>query len=107
MIERSLSLIDGNGSDLGQGAVVALVSVALVFLILAIIITVTYLIGLAVKKYSSKKEKPVSPDDAPAEIFEGIDTDDEDMVAAVLVASIDYRQECGKNVKVVSVKEIH
>ena len=102
-----LALIDGFGRDIGQGAVVALVSVALVFAILAIIIAITSAVGSLMRKKATGKLSPAQ-DTQPSSVpeWEGLDTEDEDMVAAVLTAAIDCRNETHKNVRVVSVKEI-
>ena len=82
----------------------------MVFLILLIIITITHLVFKALGYLDLKKEidgikkveKPVENTAKPTQFNEN----DEDMVAAVLVATIDYRNEINQDVKLVSVKEI-
>ncbi len=106
MNKFGLSLINGLEPNLGEGVIVSIVSILLVFLILGIIIAVTYFIGLAIQNAVKKAPvKAVAPAAATDE-WGGLDIDDADAVAAVLVASIDYRNEIHQNVKVVSVKEI-
>ena len=99
-----LALIDGLGKDLGQGGVIAIASIALVFAILAIIIVIAYAVGIIVdKKAASKVEEPKK------EVVtekKSVNVSDEDAMVAVLVASIDMRNETKKDVKLVSIKEI-
>ena len=61
MKDLLLALIDGNGRDyvrnLGDGALVSILAIVLVFSILAIIIAVTYVIGKAIEKKSMTVEK--------------------------------------------------
>ncbi len=99
-----LALIDGLGKDLGQGGIVAIASIALVFAILAIIIVIAYIAGVIVdKKAASKVEEPKK--EVVAE-KKSVNVSDEDAMVAVLVASIDMRNETKKDVKLVSIKEI-
>lgn len=99
-----LALIDGLGKDLGQGGVIAIVSIALVFAILAIIIVIAYIAGVIVdKKAASKVEEPKKEIVAERKT---VNVSDEDAMVAVLVASIDMRNETKKDVKLVSIKEI-
>ena len=102
------AIVDGSGKDLSVGGIIALVSIAMVFIILAIIIFVTWFInagigsvGQLAKKRCKKSENPQQKADKIS-----VDINDEDATVAVLVASIDYRNETHKNVKVISVKEI-
>lgn len=105
-----LSLIDGNKRDFGEGALVSILAIMLVFAILSIIIAITYAIGKAIEKQSKKlvdveKETPV-PHTPQNTNKVAVDLNDEDAVVATLVASIDYRQQTKKDFKVISVKEI-
>ncbi|MBO4217798.1 MAG: OadG family protein [Clostridia bacterium] len=100
-----LSVVSGSGSDLGQGGIIALLSILLVFLMLALIVLITWLVFIAIGKFTGKAKPPVvpvtaAPAPAPAELTE-------DAIAAALVASIDYRNETKKDIKVISIKEIN
>ena len=103
------AIVDGSGRDLSVGGIIALVSIAMVFTILAIIIFVTWFINagitsvgqLAKRKKENKAENPTINEEKVS-----VNLNDEDATVAVLVASIDYRNETHKNVKVISVKEI-
>lgn len=102
--------VDGsNKFDWGNGAIVALVSILIVFLILALVIAVTHFLFKGIEKVASKvpakKEKEIAIE---KQVTRGpVVITDEDMMAAVLVATIDYQNEIKKGVKVVSVKEIN
>ena len=104
-----LSLIDGNKSDLGQGGLISILAILLVFSILAIIIASTFYIGKGIEKYS-KKEAPQKQEVVATKVENEnkqiADLSDEDAIVAALVASIDYRNEIKKDIKVVSIKEI-
>lgn len=105
------AILDGNKTYAwGESAIAAVVAIVLVFVVLLLIIGLTYLIFKLLgyfeikkeidemKKSQSSKESVIAP--------ATLDENDEDMVAAVLVATIDYRNEVNKDVKLVSVKEI-
>ena len=101
--------VDGSTKfDWGNGAIVAVVSILIVFLILALVILITHFlfkgIDKVASKVSAKTEEKVS--EQPVSRQPVVITDD-DMMAAVLVATIDYQNEIKKGVKVVSVKEIN
>ncbi len=97
-----------------QGALYSILAIVMVFAILLIIIGITTLVfkltGLfdmkaeldASKKSKEEAQAPVATKKANGPVV----IKDDDMMAAVLVATIDYRNEIGKDVKVVSVKEI-
>ena len=104
-----LSLIDGNGKDLGQGGLISILAIALVFAILAIIIAITFFVGKGIEKYPNKTSKESS--EIPVakvedSVKQNADLSDEDAVVAALVASIDYRNQVKKDIKVISIKEI-
>ena len=48
-----LALVDGAGKDLGSGGIIAIFSIVLVFLILGIIIAITYVVGLVIQKFAN------------------------------------------------------
>ena len=103
-----LSLIDGSQKDLGQGGLISILSILLVFSILAIIIAITFFVGKGIEKYSLKtvSENQSVSKQPQIEQKQNVDLSDEDAVVAALVASIDYRNEIKKDIKVVSIKEI-
>ena len=105
----SSAILDGMGNDLGDGGFVAVISALLVFAILAVIILITGCVGKLIEKNTHAEAVADVSADTPAEAVAGqkLDPNDEDAVVAALVASIDYRNETKKDIKVISVKEIH
>ena len=105
------AVMDGSKTyQWADSAIAAVVAILMVFLILLIIIAITHLVFKALGYFDLKKEidnakKPqnVQENVAKSQLF---DENDEDMVAAVLVATIDYQSEIKQDVKLVSVKEI-
>ena len=106
-----LDVIDkGTTITVGQGALYSVLAIAMVFAILLIIIGVTYLVFKITGLFDLKKEldaakKAKEGASAPASSGE-VTIKDDDMMAAVLVATIDYRLTHKSDVRVVSVKEI-
>ena len=89
----------------GQGILDSIICIAIVFLILALICGIVSLFKyIKVEDKAPKSEvKTVS---APQKKFTMDDIVDDDMMAAALVATIDYRNECKTNVRLVSIKEV-
>jgi len=107
-----LDAIDkGTTITVGEGALYSILAIAMVFAILLIIIGVTYLVFKITGLFDLKKEldaakKAKEGASAPASSGE-VTIKDDDMMAAVLVATIDYRLTHKSDVRVVSVKEIN
>ena len=97
---------------LSQGALYALLSILMVFAVILIIIGITTLIfkllGLfELKKMldaNKKKANLVAETDNSNE--KNKDITDEDMMVAVLIATIDYQNEIHQDVRLISVKEV-
>ena len=108
-----LDAIDkGTTITVGEGALYSIVAIAMVFAILLIIIGVTYLVFKITGLFDLKKEldeakKAKEAASAPAAPSGEVTIKDDDMMAAVLVATIDYRLTHKSDVRVVSVKEIN
>lgn len=102
----------GDSMNIGNGALYSIVSILMVFVILLVIIGITALVFKINGLFDMKKEldankaksnnTPKKENQARGEVK----IEDDDMMAAVLVATIDYRNEIKKDVRVVSVKEI-
>ena len=95
----------------GEGALYSILAIAMVFAILLIIIGITTLVFKLTGLFDLKKEldaakKASQGEVAPAASNEEVSIKDDDMMAAVLVATIDYRLTHKSDVRVVSVKEI-
>lgn len=97
-------MINGNLSGAaayGTGGIIALLSIAMVFVVLIVIIVLTEIIS----KFAGKdEEKQVVP--SSKVVAQSLNLDDEDATVACLVASIAMREETKKNVQVVSVREV-
>ena len=97
------ALVDGmQYSNFKDGAVIALLSIAMVFLVLLFIIVLTELISKLVGK--EEKEETQETFTSTKEALP-LNINDEDALVACLIASIDYRNETKKNIQVISVKE--
>jgi Na+-transporting methylmalonyl-CoA/oxaloacetate decarboxylase gamma subunit len=102
-----LAIMDGTQRNFGEGAIVCLTAILIVFSVLLIIIGASSLISLIINKFSKKENKVATVTNNPSESKSlSINVEDEDMMAAILVATIDYRNEIKKDVKVISVREV-
>lgn len=109
IIDLFLTLTD---IELSDAAIYSILAIVLVFLILIIIIGVTSLIFkfIAMLKDRSgqvfnKNKKSKNANDE-TRITKLEDISDEEMMAAVLTASIIYQEETKKHIKLIGVKEI-
>ena len=95
---------------LADAGIVALVCIAIVFLMLVLLCLIVsafkYLPKKEEKKETVVKSQPQPIVSAPQKAFTMDDIKDEDMMVAALVATIDYYNETKEDVRVVSVKQI-
>lgn len=94
---------------LGDAGLVALVCMIIVFGMLALLWGIVSMFKYLAPKEETKVAAPQAASKvvtAPQKAFTIEDIKDEDMMAAALVATIDYHNETGENVRVVSVKQI-
>ena len=104
-----LFLVQNVNINFGEACLFALFSILVVFVIL---ILITLIISLMAKlKLTDKKEvkqvvKPVEQPKASRKQTKLEDIKDDDMMAAVLVATIDYANEIKEDVHLVSVREL-
>lgn len=92
-----------------DSAIVSVVSIVVVFSMLALLWGIVSLFKyLPNKKEVEKKTEPVKSPvvNAPKKAITIEDIKDEDMMAAALVATIDYHNETNEDVRVVSIKQI-
>ena len=85
--------------NVGEAFLVAIVAILIVFLVLAIIIFVTWLLQKSMEKIDAKTN--ILPREENKILSE-----DENAVVATLVATMEFYRETGKDVRVVSVKRI-
>ena len=111
---NTLEALKDKSMDVGTGALYSIVSILMVFAILLIIIGVTTLVFKLTGLFEMKKQveeaakkNNIVPTTTPtANEVKSVEITDDDMMAAVLVATIDYRNEVKKDVRLVSVKEV-
>ena len=90
--------------SVADGLTPTIISILIVFAVLVIIILCVNLLKLANKEGKTVvEEKQV---EAPKKAFTIEDITDEDMMAAALVATIDYASETKKDVRLLSIKQI-
>jgi len=97
-----------------DGALLSLVAILIVFAVLFMIIGITELIFKATGLFDLKKELDeyknngtVKKESKNEKVYhDTVEITDDDMMVAVLIASIDYQEEIKKDVRLVSVKEV-
>ena len=90
---------DWDKMNVGEAFLVALVAILIVFMVLAIIIFVTWVMQKGMEKIDAKTN--ILPREENKILSE-----DENAVVAALVATMEFYRETGKDVRVVSVKRI-
>lgn len=90
---------DWENIGIGESLLIALIAILIVFLVLAIIIFVTFLFQKGIEVVD--KHTLIMPKEENI-----ILNDDEDAVVAVLVATIEFHKEFGKDAEVISIKRI-
>ena len=85
-----------------DGLLIAVAAILMVFSILFVIILCVNLLSVFCKNV--KEEKIVTK--AKQKVSKMTDIKDEDMMVAALIATIDYSNETGKDVRLVSIKQI-
>ena len=94
----------------GEGGLVVLICMIIVFLMLALLWGIVALFKfISPKKKEENKDENanvVLPQVEPTKPFTMEDITDDDMMAAALVATIDYHNEIHEDVRVISIKEI-
>ena len=88
-------------SDLnaGQALLIAIIAILIVFLVLSVIIFVTWVMQKSMEKIDAKTN--ILPREENKILSE-----DENAVVAALVASMEFYRETGKEVRIVSIKRI-
>ena len=90
---------DWDKMNVGEAFLVALVAILIVFMVLAIIILVTWAMQKGMEKIDAKTNILPREDNK-------ILSEDENAVVAALVATMEFYRETGKDVRVVSIKRI-
>ena len=87
----------GNEFNIMDAVLITLISVVIVFFVLSIIIAITSIFSKILLVIDNKKK--INP-----RLENRLLDEDEDAIAATIVASMDFYNETGKHPKVVSVK---
>ena len=90
---------DWENIGVGEAFLIALIAILIVFLVLGIIIFITYLFQKGIE--TVEKNTQILPRKENA-----ILNDDEDAVIAVLTATIEFHKETGKDARVISITRI-
>ena len=90
---------DWENINVGQAFLVALIAILIVFLVLSVIIFVTWIMQKSMEKIEAKTN--ILPREENKILSE-----DENAVVAALVASMEFYRETGKEVRIVSIKRI-
>ena len=107
-IDAVHQVLEAKMMSFAEAGLVAIVCMAIVFGMLALISGVLYLFRfIAPKQVVETKQEKVTKTVAPTrKAIKLEDIQDDDMMAAALVATIDYHEETGEDVRVVSIKEV-
>ena len=87
---------------IGEGLLIAIAAIIMVFIVLLLIIFCVN--GLSIFCKNIKETQPVK--NTVKKVNKMTDIKDEDMMVAALIATIDYSSETGKDVRLVSIKQI-
>ena len=90
---------DWETMNVGEALLIALIAISIVFLVLGVIIFVTWLLQVSMEKIDAKTN--ILPREENKILSE-----DENAVVAALVATMEFYRETGKDVRVVSIKRI-
>lgn len=93
-----------------KGLVISVIAMAIVFLILLLICLLVNLLkvigGVAKSDKKAESANEFIPATAEKKSFSSEDIKDDDMMAAILVATVDYVSETKEDARVVSAKQI-
>ena len=90
---------DWESMNVGEAILVAVVAILIVFLVLSIIIFITWLFQKGMEKIDARTN--ILPKEENKILSE-----DENAVVAALVATMEFYRETGKDVRIVSIKRI-
>ena len=92
-------LFVSNDLNAGEALLIAVIAILIVFLVLSVIIFVTWLLQKSMEKINAKTN--ILPKEENKILSE-----DENAVIASLVATMEFYRETGKDVRIVSIKRI-
>lgn len=97
-------LIDGSQMGIADGLVFSLFAILMVFAVLVIIIAITSFISYLINKFAKKEVTKEIKEER--KVAKNLNIEDDDMMAAVLIASIDYQNEIKQDVRLTNVRRI-
>jgi len=107
---KFLAIYDGanfGAGDFDTALLITLVTMSLTFIVLIIVMYVIKLLNVIETKPKLEREKNVGQITSEKEKnLPALEEMDDDMIAATLVATIDYSNEGNKDVRLVSIKKI-
>ena len=97
-------LIDGSQMGIADGLVFSLFAILMVFAVLVIIIAITSFISYLINKFT--KKEVIKEIKEERKVAKNLNIEDDDMMVAVLIASIDYQNEIKQDVRLTNVRRI-
>ena len=97
-------LIDGSQMGIADGLVFSLFAILMVFAVLVIIIAITSFISYLINKFAKKEVTKEIKEER--KVAKNLNIEDDDMMVAVLIASIDYQNEIKQDVRLTNVRRI-
>lgn len=97
-------LVDGSKIEIVDGLVFSLFAILMVFSVLVIIIAVTSFISYLINKFAKKEVTKEIKEER--KVAKNLNIEDDDMMVAVLIASIDYQNEIKQDVRLTNVRRI-
>ena len=97
-------LIDGSQMGIADGLVFSLFAILMVFAVLVIIIAITSFISYLINKFAKKEVTKEIKEER--KVAKNLNIEDDDMMTAVLIASIDYQNEIKQDVRLTNVRRI-
>ena len=97
-------LVDGSKIEIVDGLVFSLFAILMVFAVLVIIIAITSFISYLINKFAKKEVTKEIKEER--KVAKNLNIEDDDMMVAVLIASIDYQNEIKQDVRLTNVRRI-
>lgn len=97
-------LVDGSKIEIVDGLVFALFAILMVFSVLVIIIAITSFISYLINKFAKKEVTKEIKEER--KVAKNLNIEDDDMMVAVLIASIDYQNKIKQDVRLTNVRRI-
>ena len=97
-------LVDGSKIEIVDWLVFSLFAILMVFTVLVVIIAITSFISYLINKFTKKEVAKEIKEER--KVAKNLNIEDDDMMVAVLIASIDYQNEIKQDVRLTNVRRI-